>query len=257
VEWLKRIFKKFFTKKMSKFNEAVERAAQYQSMYAGEKFQCMKTPDPKDSRLGDVFSVIRIEPGNDGNVYVVLNDKSKLVVDRFNNMFSMITNDSPVLPKEVVKRSQLSSIPKATEFAATMESLDQTQIQKIQQSAINNTEKPIEVPSLNQVVFGTNQTEAPKELPVSVSVNQPTSPDLAKSLFGLFALQPTKVEFEAAVNLPDLSLIQMMYAQSVDKEEFLTKFSTYVMQGITLDVIKQSMISILEPKPKKIRVPKS
>lgn len=252
---------------MINYEELIQRAANYMSMYSGEKFQCMKTPDPKDPRLGDIFTVTKIEPGQDGQLYVFLNDRSRMNSEKFNNCFSMLTESTPALPKEAVRRSQLSSVPKVTEFVTGggMATLDQTQMQRIQQTAVNATEPPVQaIPEqaaqtpwfLEGIAPAADQAPV-AALPQPVAASTPVPEDLAKSLFGMFALQPTKVEFEAAVDLPDLNLIQMMYSQSVNKEEFLTKFATYVTNSLTLDVVKKALSALLEPKAKKIRVPKA
>lgn len=246
-------------------SDPAQRAAEYMSMYGGQSFQCIKTKDPKDSRLGEVFTNIKVELGRDNNVYIVLPDKSRVPVDVFNNCFMMISEYSPAMPKEAVRRSQKESIPSAVEFAAeSMETLDQAQLDKVKAAAINNKEANVRhasVPQLDVAPIASYPGEITSversTTPQPQVQTKQSSEDLAKSLFGMFLLQPTDVEFEVPVELPDLNMIQMMYSQSVNKEEFLTKFATYVLNGLTVDVVKKSLTTLLEPKPKKIRATKS
>jgi hypothetical protein len=242
---------------MAGYDDVMQRAADYQGMYGGNDFQCMKTKDPNDPRLGKIFKVRNIEPDNKGNLWAQFNDGLRIRVEILNDTYSMISEQAPALRPDQVRASQLNSIPKASAFIAdgSMGTLDQTQVAK----ATQIVSQPDLVPSSTLNIFaglGGGSQNASVNTPVQVTAQPTSSSNLAKDLFGMFSLSATDLEFSVPVDLPKLDLIQMMYDQASDKEEFLTKFSTYVMQNITLNSVKASMTGLLIPKPKKIRAPK-
>lgn len=261
LKWLKRLIKNI-RKLMPGYEDVMQRASDYHSHFAGSQFQCMKPITQNDPRLGKIFTVRNIEPQRSGQILAVLNDGSKIPVELLNSNFNMLTDQSQALSEADV-RAMHARLTKGSNLSAAMIGT----LEPEQQEAIANKQN-IAAPGVNADVNGktlpplgfasTEVVQQPQQLQ-QTNVGQTVAPkqDLTKQLFGMFTLQPTDLEFQVPVKLPTLDLIQMMYAQATDKEEFLTTFSTYVLQNIDLESIKKAMSTLMEPKAKKIRAPKS
>lgn len=250
IRWLRKIILKYT---MAGYEDIMQRAADYQSVYAGNKFQCMRTKTLNDPRLGEVFTVKKIEPQRNGQIFATLSDNSQITVETLNASFQMISDPGQIIPKaEVIHmHNRLKKASDLTEVKSTAKDI----LGDIYDSIVPDVapapaQQPINI--LAGIEPLQSQQQPPQQQQIVVS-----NVDLSKQLFGMFTVAPTDLEFSVPVKLPDLSLIQMMYAQASDKDEFITNFSQYVMQSIDLDSVKKAMSTLMEPKAKKIRAPKA
>lgn len=242
---------------MPGYEDVMQRAADYQSIYAGSQFQCMKVTDLNDPRLGKIFTVRNIEPQRNGQIWAVLSDGSKIPVEVLNSSFNMLSESSTALAEGDVRAMHARLKQPSALTPSMMETLDPAQRaladQKMLQQQEVQSAPQVAQQAQNIAVGNPNSTVG---VPTQLKAPAPVT-DLSKQLFGMFTLAPTDLEFLVPVKLPSLDLIQMMYAQATDKEEFLTNFSTYVLQNLDLESIKKAMSSLMEPKVKKIRAPKN
>lgn len=74
-------------------------------------------------------------------------------------------------------------------------------------------------------------------------------------MFGGFSKNPMELSMKVNVELPDLSLIKVMYNNYGNKEEFISNFASYILASINKDVISASVVSLLEGngKAKKLK----
>ena len=70
-------------------------------------------------------------------------------------------------------------------------------------------------------------------------------------LFGMFSLEDTDLNLSVRIKLPSKTLLKMMYQNSKNKEEFLTKLSNYINNNVTVDAIKKTMKKALAGDTKK------
>ena len=243
---------------MAGYEDIMQRAADYQSVYAGNKFQCMRTKTLNDPRLGEIFTVKKIEPQRNGQIFATLSDNSQITVETLNASFQMISDPSQIIPKaEVIhmhnrlkKSSDLTEVKSSTQDLLGDVYDSNVQIPAPVEQSV--TTQPIDIfAGISNAPVSQHITQIQPQQTVVSNV------DLSKQLFGMFTLAPTDLEFSVPVKLPDINLIQMMYAQASDKDEFITNFSKYVMQNIDLDAVKKSLTILMEPKAKKIRAPKA
>lgn len=66
------------------------------------------------------------------------------------------------------------------------------------------------------------------------------------SLFGNFTKKKEKISIEVETELPDFDLVKLMYKNSANKTEFVSKFSEYIKQSINIDSITKSVASKFE-----------
>jgi len=67
----------------------------------------------------------------------------------------------------------------------------------------------------------------------------------------MFSLEDTELNLSVKVKLPSKTLLKMMYSNSKNKEEFLTKLSNYINNNVTVDAIKKTMKKALTGRTEK------
>jgi hypothetical protein len=67
----------------------------------------------------------------------------------------------------------------------------------------------------------------------------------------MFSLEDTDLALSVKIKLPSKNLLKMMYSNSKNKEEFLTKLSDYINNNVTADSIKKTMKKMLSTTPTK------
>ena len=67
----------------------------------------------------------------------------------------------------------------------------------------------------------------------------------------MFSLEDTDLALSVKIKLPSKNLLKMMYSNSKNKEDFLTKLSDYINNNVTVDAIKKTMKKALASDGKK------
>ena len=67
-------------------------------------------------------------------------------------------------------------------------------------------------------------------------------------LFKSFKTSERNVSISIKINMPDMSLVRMMYDNASNKDEFLGRYAEFMHRSITADSIKASIVSMLEKK---------
>lgn len=75
----------------------------------------------------------------------------------------------------------------------------------------------------------------------------PTKP-IEQNIFGVFDNEKTNLSLKVSVKLPKLSLIKEMYKNAKDKDSFLEHLTTHVKKDVTDDIIRESLMVLLEKR---------
>lgn len=221
--------------------EVIQRTSTYKSMYNGNEFQCMNgAPD----KLGRIFKIIDIEPDRNGRLFALLNDSSRISVDQLNRDFSMITEQTPALRLDQVK--SVSDYPKIVEVGNVPEII--ADLNKAKKNLPDDIDKSVVDPlaGLRREGQGQQSNTLIKNEVITTKKVNPTD------IFGMFSSSKVNLNLSIEITMPPISLLQIMYSQSVDKDDFLEKFSQYIYSNITMDAIKTA-VSIKLDKKKKIK----
>ena len=196
------------------------------SSFQANKFQWIKTGDVK--KLGQVVEVRDVVPGRNGRFLAILSDGTQLDTDEVSSCLMMLSDDQP--PMSLAEVQSINYIPSLSE-----EMKVSPEIPADFAADIKNVvrEQPI-------------QTQAP--------VAAKPAPKLEidpGDLFGMFSLEDTELNLSVKVKLPSKTLLKMMYSNSKNKEEFLTKLSNYINNNVTVDAIKKTMKKALTGRTEK------
>lgn len=192
--------------------------------FTGQKFQWIKTDRPE--LLGKVVKCRNIEPR--GNRFMVLfDDGSSIDSAQLNNSLFMIHGDmQPLSPDEV----ESISGPKRPAVQAAPQATPAPQGQPTQ---------PIITPPV---------ASAPTPHVVSAP---------ATNMFDMFNSEDSSISIALSVKLPDKKLLKLMYQNAENKDKFLDELSDYMYRMINKQVIKDSVISIVDQSKPAKRVIKS
>ena len=178
--------------------------------FTGQKFQWVKTDKPEI--LGKVVKCRTIEPRGD-RFMVLFDDGSSIDSAFLNKNLFMIHGDMEPLSREEVE-------------------------------AIAGPTKPIEAkptppapPQDRRIQEGVFPQVAPV---FSVSAT-PVS-----NMFDMFGAEESNISIALSVKLPDKKLLKMMYQNAENKDKFLDELSDYMQRMINKQVIKDSVLSIVD-----------
>lgn len=180
--------------------------------FTGQKFQWVKTNDPK--LLGKMVKCRTIEPRGDRFV-VLFDDGSSIDSAYLNKNLFMIHGD--------------------------MEPLSLSEIE-----AINGPIKPVEpkpappAPSQDRRI---SEGIIPPP-PTGSSLVGVTAPQ--SNMFDMFGAEEATVSISLSVKLPDKKLLKLMYQNAENKDKFLDELSDYMQRMINKQVIKDSVLLIVE-----------
>lgn len=200
-------------------------------MLVGNDFQCIEGPN---DRLGNVYKIIDVEPNRSGVLFALLNDSTRVLIDKINSDYFMITEQTPRMPPQNIRDSKI--IPKISEAGSAMPELAQLA-----------TVTPTQVqPTAVQTDIIRPEYNIPVQAAQPVQASAPSV-----DIFGMFASSKLNFQLQMDIILPPLSLLQTMYSQSIDKEDFMNKLASYIYSNITMDTIKAAAIKKLTKSKKK------
>ena len=201
-------------------NYDIDTLVAIKSSYQSNDFQWIKTTDR--TKLGKVVQVRDVMPSRNGRFMAVLSDGTQLDTDRVSSDLMMVTEDQQ--PMSMAEIQSINYIPSLNEDFKVTEEIP--------------AEFRSEIIAPKQIA----QPAQPAQLKVS------TDPG---DLFGMFSLEDTDLALSVKIKLPSKNLLKMMYSNSKNKEEFLTKLSDYINNNVTADSIKRTMKKMLSTTPTK------
>ncbi|CAB4218105.1 hypothetical protein UFOVP1604_2 [uncultured Caudovirales phage] len=202
-------------------NYDIDTLVAIKSSFQSNDFQWIKTNDK--TKLGKVVQVRDVLPSRNGRFMAILSDGTQLDTDRVSSDLMMITEDQK--PMSMAEIQSINYIPSLNEDFKVSEEIP--------------AEFRAEVIAPKQIA---PQPAQPAQLKVS---NDPGD------LFGMFSLEDTDLALSVKIKLPSKNLLKMMYSNSKNKEEFLTKLSDYINNNVTADSIKKTMKKMLSTTPTK------
>ena len=201
------LWKNFFPKKTTKEMDE-QRLMSLMENFTGQKFQWVKTDDPK--KLGKTVKCRTIEPRGD-RFLVLFDDGSSIDSALLNKNLFMIHGDMEPL-----------SLPEL--------------------EAINGPTKPVAPPAPPQDRRIQEGLIPPPSTGSSfVGLTNPQS-----NMFDMFGSEETTVSIALSVKLPDKKLLKLMYQNAENKDKFLDELSDYMQRMINKQVIKDSVLSIVD-----------
>ena len=201
-------------------NYDIDTLVAIKSSFQSNDFQWIKTTDR--TKLGKVVQVRDVMPSRNGRFMAVLSDGTQLDTDRVSSDLMMVTEDQQ--PMSMAEIQSINYIPSLNEDFKVTEEIP--------------AEFRSEIIAPKQIA----QPAQPAQLKVS------TDPG---DLFGMFSLEDTDLALSVKIKLPSKNLLKMMYSNSKNKEEFLTKLSDYINNNVTADSIKRTMKKMLSTTPTK------
>ena len=199
------------------------------SSFQANKFQWIKTNDR--TKLGKVVEVRDVVPGRNNRFLALLSDGTQLDTDEVSSCLMMLTDDQqPMSLAEVQSINYIPSLSEDMKVAPEIPAEFATAI----------ASQP--APSAPAITGGQ---------PASISQTKPIVSVDPGDLFGMFSLEDTELNLSVKVKLPSKSLLKMMYTNSKNKEEFLTKLANYINNNVTVDAIKKTMKKTLSGRSEK------
>lgn len=205
-------------------NYDIETMMAIKSSFQANEFQWIKTADRK--KAGTIVTVRDVMPGRNGRFIAILSDGSQMDTDSVSSDLMMITEDQPKLSMAEIQ--SINYIPSLSEDIQVA------------------PEIPAEFANTVRTVAPATRQEEPQSQPVPRHAGSVDPSDL----FGMFSLEDTDLNLAVKIKLPSKNLLKMMYTNSKNKEEFLTKLSNYINNSITVDAIKKTMKKTLSASPK-------
>ena len=201
-------------------NYDIDTLVAIKSSFQSNDFQWIKTTDR--TKLGKVVQVRDVMPSRNGRFMAVLSDGTQLDTDRVSSDLMMVTEDQQ--PMSMAEIQSINYIPSLNEDFKVTE----------------------EIPAEFRSEIIAPKQIAPPAQPAQLKVS--TDPG---DLFGMFSLEDTDLALSVKIKLPSKNLLKMMYSNSKNKEEFLTKLSDYIKNNVTADSIKRTMKKMLSTTPTK------
>ena len=198
------------------------------SSFQSNKFQWIKTNDP--NKMGKVVEVRDVVPGRNGRFLAMLSDGSQIDTDMVSSNLMMLTDGQDPLSFDEIR--SINYIPSLSEEVKVSSDIPTEFVDEIKAQA-------------PQPVLGAQPAQtvqAPSKVQVDVDPGD---------LFGMFSLEDTDLNLSVRIKLPSKNLLKMMYQNSKNKEEFLTKLSNYINNNVTVDAIKKTMKKALAGDTKK------
>lgn len=183
--------------------------------FTGQKFQWVKTDKPE--LLGKVVKCRTIEPRGD-RFLVLFDDGSSIDSALLNKNLFMIHGDM-----EPLSRPELEAINGPT-----------PSIEAKPTPPAHQQDRTIQEGIIPKGPFIPN-TSAATSVPVSQT-----------NMFDMFNSEESNISIALSVKLPDKKLLKMMYQNAENKDKFLDELSDYMQRMINKQVIKDSVISIVD-----------
>jgi hypothetical protein len=217
-------FKKILHKIMNGYD--IETLIAVKTSFQSNKFQWIKTNDP--NKMGKVVEVRDVVPGRNGRFLAMLSDGSQLDTDLVSSNLMMITDGQEPLTFEEIR--SINYIPSLSEEVQVSNDIPAEFAEEIKaQLPVESKAQP-------------TQIAQPAKIQIDVDPGD---------LFGMFSLEDTDLNLSVRVKLPSKTLLKMMYQNSKNKEDFLTKLSNYINNNVTVDAIKKTMKKALASDGKK------
>lgn len=207
-------------------NYDMETLIAIKSSFQSNKFQWIKTNDP--NKIGKIVEVRDVAPGRNGRFVAILSDGTQLDTDLVSSNLMMLTDDQPAMSIEEIR--SINYIPSLSEDIKVS-----SDIPADIAAEIKSQPTPVAPPI----------TSGP---PTIAGAKIEVDPG---DLFGMFSLEDTDLNLSVKIKLPSKTLLKMMYQNSKNKEEFLTKLSNYINNNVTVDAIKRTMKKALAGDAKK------
>jgi hypothetical protein len=220
-KWLKKIIHKI----MNGYD--IDTLVAIKSSFQANDFQWIKTNDR--SKIGTVVTVRDVLPARNGRYVAVLSDGTQLDTDRVSSDLMMITGDQQ--PMSMSEIQSINYIPSLSEEINVSNEIPQEFATEIKAQPANPA------PALTGTPAKVIQTQSKFEVDPS-------------DLFGMFSLEDTDLNLSVKIKLPSKNLLKMMYTNSKNKEEFLTKLANYINNNVTVDAIKKTLKKTLSGTPK-------
>jgi hypothetical protein len=220
---VKTLFKKI-KKLIMQGSYDIDTLIQIKSSLQSNKFQWIKTTDR--NKVGKIVEVTDVMPGRNNRFLAVLSDGTQLDTDLVTSNLMMITDDQgPMSMDEVLSINYIPPISEGVKVSPDIPSdfAKEISLQKAMELA-----PPIKEDN-SQTLTPVSKTGNTNEL----------------DLFGMFSLEDSDLDLTVKIKLPSKDLLKMMYLNSKNKDEFLTKLSYYINSNITDDSIKRTMKKLL------------
>lgn len=222
-------FKKLYYKIM---NFDMEALIALKANFQSARFQWVKTSD--STKWGRLVEVADIVPARNGSFIAILSDNSRIPADQLTDDLYMITEGTEPLSIDQIR--SINYVPSLKDDFKVAPEIPAEIASEIIKSA---SSQPEPKSSFQQTVHRPAQA---KEVPKPVN---------SGDLFGMFALEDTDLTLSVKIKLPSKSLLKMMYSNSNDKADFLTRLSTYINNNVTVESIMESMDKQLNGQQKK------
>ena len=208
-------------------NYDMETLIAIKSSFQSNKFQWIKTNDP--AKMGKVVEVRDVSPGRNGRFIALLSDGSQLDTDLVSANLMMLTDDQQPLSIDEIR--SINYIPSLSDDIKVSNDIPTEFVSEIKSQA-----------PAQPIVSGQ---------PAQIAQSLPKIEVDPGDLFGMFALEDTDLNLSVKIKLPSKTLLKMMYQNSKNKEDFLTKLSNYINNNVTVDAIKKTMKKSLAGDTKK------
>ena len=205
------LWKSFFPKKTTKEMDE-QRLMSLMENFTGQKFQWVKTDDPK--LLGKMVKCRTIEPRGD-RFLVLFDDGSSIDSAFLNRNLCMIHGDMEPLSLPELEAINGPTKPAAPKVAPPAPPQDR----RIQEGIIPP-------PPTGSSFVGLTTTQS--------------------NMFDMFGSEEATVSIALSVKLPDKKLLKLMYQNAENKDKFLDELSDYMQRMINKQVIKDSVLSIVD-----------
>jgi hypothetical protein len=225
-KWLKKIHAKVM-------NYDLDTLIAIKSSFQSNKFQWIKTNDR--SKLGIVVEVRDVIPARNGRFFALLSDGSQIDTDRVSSDFMMLQDDQP--PLSMMEVESLNYVPGLEEGVKVSPDI------------------PLEVANAFETITPPSKPAAETNQEIRLFQPKQQSQQIpqvqATDLFGMFELEETDLTLVIKVKLPSKTLLKMMYTNSKDKPDFLTRLSAYINNNVTPESIKSTLQTMLSGSKKK------
>lgn len=198
--------------------------------FQANEFQWIKTTD--QTKLGKIVTVRDVVPGRNSRFIAILSDGSQFDTDLISSNLMMLSEDQPAM--SMVEVQSINYVPSLSDGLDISPDIPSEYAHEFKQSGISLTPIPGLTPGF------------PEQLPQPIINTVVDTTDI----FGMFSLEEITLNLAVKVKLPSKNLLKMMYQNSKNKDEFLTKLANYINSNVTVDAIKKTMKSSLSATDK-------
>jgi hypothetical protein len=225
------LLKKLYYKIM---NFDMEALISLKTNFQSSRLQWVKTTDPR--KMGQIVDVVDIFPARNGQFIAKLSDNSQISTDRLTDDFYMITDGQEPLSIDQIR--SINYIPSIKDDFKVSDDIPTEIASEI-------------IKSVNSIPETRTETVQHTQRPIQQVKERVQSPITSGDLFGMFALEDTELSLAVKIKLPSKNLLKMMYSNSNDKKDFLTRLAAYINNNVTVESIMESMEKQLNGQQKK------